>query len=71
MPGTNTALDCGAGIGRITKKTLKPIFDQVDLVEPSATQLDGAREYVPEARNFYLNGLQEFEYPCKYDCVWI
>ena len=37
MPGMNVALDCGAGIGRITKRTLKPLFDEVDLVEPSAT----------------------------------
>lgn len=37
MPGMNVALDCGAGMGRITKRTLKPLFDEVDLVEPSAT----------------------------------
>ncbi len=60
MPGMNYALDCGAGIGRITKEVLKPMFDVVDLVEPSSVQLDEARNYVPEARNFYLKGLQEF-----------
>jgi protein N-terminal methyltransferase len=36
MPGMNLALDCGAGIGRITKKVLKPLFATVDLVEPSS-----------------------------------
>ena len=39
MPGLNTALDCGAGIGRVTKHVLKPIFKNVDLVEPSEVQL--------------------------------
>ncbi|GAA5904629.1 hypothetical protein JCM8208_004834 [Rhodotorula glutinis] len=28
------ALDCGAGIGRVTRDTLLPLFDSVDLVEP-------------------------------------
>jgi len=40
MPGLNTALDCGAGIGRVTKHVLKPIFKNVDLVEPSEVQLN-------------------------------
>jgi len=26
---------------------------------------------VPEARNFYLKGLQEFDYPTQYDAIWI
>jgi protein N-terminal methyltransferase len=29
------ALDCGAGIGRVTKYVLIPYFDAVDIVEPS------------------------------------
>jgi len=72
MPGMNSALDCGAGIGRVAKTVLKPLFDQVDLVEPSSVQLKKARTYVPEARNFYEKGLQEFSYKdCRYDAVWI
>jgi len=67
----SSALDCGAGIGRITKRVLKPLFSQVDLVEPSSVQLNQAKEYVPEARNFYLKGLQEFNYEHRYDCIWI
>lgn len=26
---------------------------------------------MPEARNFYLKGLQEFQYEHKYDAIWI
>ena len=63
MPAMNSALDCGAGIGRITKTVLKPVFENVDLCEPSKVQLDEAREYVKnEGRNFYLQGLQEFQF---------
>ena len=71
MPGMNLALDCGAGIGRITKAVLKPLFENVDLVEPSSVQLEEAKNYVTEARNFYLKGLQEFNYESKYDAIWI
>jgi len=53
LPSLNSALDCGAGIGRITKSVLKPIFENVDLVEPSAVQLNEARIYCSEGRNFY------------------
>lgn len=71
LPSLNSALDCGAGIGRITKSVLKPIFENVDLVEPSAVQLNEARIYCSEGRNFYQQGLQEFCFPQKYDAIWI
>lgn len=57
MPSMGLALDCGAGIGRVTKFVLKPMFETVDLVEPSTTQLEEAKNYCPEARNFYHKGL--------------
>ena len=71
MPAMYSALDCGAGIGRVTKTVLKPLFENVDLLEPSITQLNEARNYCPEARNFYHKGLQEFNYETRYDAVWI
>ena len=36
ISGFDQALDCGAGIGRITKATLLPRFLNVDLLEPAA-----------------------------------
>ena len=72
LPGMNSALDCGAGIGRITKTVLKPVFEHVDLCEPSSVQLNKAREYVAaEGRHFYEQGLQEFQFTEPYDCIWI
>ena len=37
------ALDCGAGIGRVSEQLLLHVFDEVDLVEPSQHLLDAAR----------------------------
>ena len=53
MPALNSALDCGAGIGRVTKHILKPIFKNVDLVEPSSVQINQARKLCIDARHFY------------------
>ena len=38
--------DCGAGIGRVSKELLLPIFTKVDLVEQNKTFLDNAPEYL-------------------------
>jgi hypothetical protein len=35
ISGFNTAIDFGAGIGRVSQATLLPRFKSVDLVEPS------------------------------------
>ena len=35
ISGFRTAVDMGAGIGRIAKVTLLPKFEEVDLVEPA------------------------------------
>ena len=47
--GHSRVLDCGAGMGRVTKNLLLPRFAKVDMVEPSKVQLDKGREYVESA----------------------
>ncbi|AAZ11789.1 AdoMet dependent proline di-methyltransferase, putative [Trypanosoma equiperdum] len=42
--GTTRALDCGAGIGRITKSLLCHLYDVTDLLEPVASMLEKAKE---------------------------
>jgi protein N-terminal methyltransferase len=42
--GPSRALDCGAGIGRVTKQVLMKAFDHVDLVENSEIFVQQARE---------------------------
>ena len=43
ISGFDSAIDCGAGIGRITKETLLKRFKNVDLLEPAATLIDEAK----------------------------
>ncbi|XP_044595652.1 N-terminal Xaa-Pro-Lys N-methyltransferase 1 isoform X2 [Cotesia glomerata] len=73
-PSHKYALDCGSGIGRITKNLLIKNFEWVDLVEQNAKFLDTAKKLLRSSSNigqFYLIGLQDF---CpelnKYDIIW-
>uniref|UniRef100_A0A7S0YQQ1 Alpha N-terminal protein methyltransferase 1 n=1 Tax=Polytomella parva TaxID=51329 RepID=A0A7S0YQQ1_9CHLO len=80
------ALDCGAGVGRVTRELLLQLFQEVDLLEPSAHLLDSARTNLIDnrsrikapARNravhFFCEGLQEHDFsqhPGRYHCIWI
>ncbi|KAJ8726308.1 hypothetical protein PYW07_001006 [Mythimna separata] len=73
-PSTKTALDCGAGIGRITKQLLLPHFDLVDVVEPDEKFINSIKEYVGEQASklgtLHRVGLQEFVPMRKYDVIW-
>jgi len=72
------ALDCGAGIGRVTKQVLLNYFDKVDLLEQSQSFIDKSREYIGEKAfeeqvdNLFCAGLQDFKpkEDCKYDVIW-
>ncbi|CAH2046484.1 unnamed protein product [Thlaspi arvense] len=80
--GTNqhlVALDCGSGVGRITKNLLIRYFNEVDLLEPVAQFLDAARENLAsagsethKATNFFCVPLQEFTPAAgRYDIIWV
>ncbi|XP_072949149.1 N-terminal Xaa-Pro-Lys N-methyltransferase 1-B-like [Epargyreus clarus] len=73
-PDTNLALDCGAGIGRVTKNLLAHYFHKVDLVEQDAKFINAAKQYLGERNDklgtLYQIGLQHFEPEKKYDVIW-
>jgi len=76
-PGKARALDCGAGIGRITKYLLKRHFKDIDLVEQNKKFLEKAVEYLcPEGNDeskheFFCSGLQNVTpKPKTYDVIW-
>lgn len=75
-PGREYALDCGAGIGRITKHLLTEFFDKVDLVEQNPKFLNQAKQYLgtklqDKIGNYYSVGLQCFKPDDKkYDVIW-
>lgn len=68
-------MDCGAGIGRVTKAVLLRIFQQVDMVDVNATFLDEARQYIgtesSRVGRYICSSLHEFvPEPRRYDAVW-
>eukprot|EP01087_Luapelamoeba_hula_P022722 TRINITY_DN8214_c0_g1_i1.p1 TRINITY_DN8214_c0_g1~~TRINITY_DN8214_c0_g1_i1.p1 ORF type:complete len:343 (-),score=77.47 TRINITY_DN8214_c0_g1_i1:1023-2051(-) len=78
--GTTAVLDCGAGIGRITKELLLDIFERVDLIEPNATFLDTARRDLSntqhpkghKAEKYFCSALQDFAPERNtYDVIWL
>lgn len=75
----HAAADCGAGIGRVSKLLLLPMFEHVDLVEQSPRLLRGVPQYLgadetlrARVRDLYCMGLQDFEpAPASYDLIWM
>ncbi|PVD22007.1 hypothetical protein C0Q70_17810 [Pomacea canaliculata] len=69
------ALDCGAGIGRITKRLLLPLFETVDMVEQSQSFIDAAPQFIghdaERVERFLCCGLQDFvPENGRYDVIW-
>lgn len=75
-PGKEYAVDCGAGIGRITKNLLSDIFVHVDLVEQNPIFLEKAKAFIGRTNKnkigvFFPIGLQDFTPEThKYDIIW-
>lgn len=71
----NRALDCGAGIGRVTKYLLTSLFNQVDMVELNQTFLNQAQSYLGDRKNkvdrYICSGLQDFVPESgRYNVIW-
>ena len=73
------AIDCGAGIGRITKYLLLPHFATVDMVEMTKKFLDASVEYIGspsdsshQVGDRFCSTLQDFT-PTEgiYDLIWV
>ena len=67
------ALDCGCGIGRVTKYFLANEFQNVDLVDQCENYVRQARSDLGEGRfRYWVQGLQDFEPGAQeYDVIWI
>jgi len=61
------ALDCGAGIGRITKNLLVPVFEKVDLLEQNPAFVERAKQLLSggKVENFYCSSLHTFQFEKK------
>jgi len=72
-PGKDRGLDCGAGIGRITRNLLKRHLEAVDLVEQNKNFIEAAVKYVGDDHQgeFFHCGLQDFvPKEGAYDVIW-
>lgn len=76
-PGREYALDCGAGIGRVSKFLLTDMFEKVDMIEQNGNFLEKAKSYLGDKclgkiGEFIQGGLQDFKpTEAKYDVIWI
>uniref|UniRef100_A0A7R9YEQ0 Alpha N-terminal protein methyltransferase 1 n=1 Tax=Pinguiococcus pyrenoidosus TaxID=172671 RepID=A0A7R9YEQ0_9STRA len=73
--GSQKAVECGAGIGRVVKGLLLEHFEHVELVEPSPRLLKAAEAYVApftQRCSFTCMGMQEYSPPERsLDLVWV
>lgn len=72
-PATRHALDCGAGIGRVTKNLLIKYFDKVDLVEQDGKFIAKAKQLLSDNRKIgkiYQSSLLNFVPTRLYDVIW-
>ncbi|KAL3046964.1 alpha N-terminal protein methyltransferase 1B [Trematomus bernacchii] len=75
--GTQCALDCGSGIGRVSKGVLLPVFEKMELVDMMEHFLLHAHEeYLGDdadrIETYYCYNLQDFTPPKnKYDVIWM
>ncbi|KAM4860598.1 N-terminal Xaa-Pro-Lys N-methyltransferase 2 isoform 1-T1 [Thomomys bottae] len=74
--GTDCALDCGSGIGRVSKHVLLPVFNSVDLVDMMESFLLEAQNYLQmrgdKVEGYHCSSLQEFAPSFgRYDVIWI
>ena len=69
------ALDCGAGVGRVSKNLLLPMFAKVDLLEPVPKMLEQAKKDLDNTRvgKFILDSMQTAQLPEEptYDVVLV
>lgn len=73
-PGRQQALDCGAGIGRVTKNLLIQFYDKVDIAEQEPKFAQTAEETLRPTGHLgtvFNVGLQNFTPEAKkYDMIW-
>ena len=71
----NSALDCGSGIGRVSKHVLVNYFKEIDLFEQNEKFVEKSKEELSSftnVRSIQQCSLQLFEFnKRKYDLIWI
>ncbi|XP_060721099.1 N-terminal Xaa-Pro-Lys N-methyltransferase 2 [Tachysurus vachellii] len=74
---TKQALDCGCGIGRVSKGVLFPVFETIELLDMMEDFILHAHEcylgdYADCVETYFLDSLQDFKPPLdRYDVIWM
>lgn len=70
MPDS-TSLDCGAGVGRVSKDLLKKYYSEVHLVEVAQPLLDQAKKDLRGyPAQYFCDSLHTFKPSITYDLAW-
>jgi protein N-terminal methyltransferase len=71
--GRERALDCAAGIGRVAKYLLCPLFKLTDVMEPVARMMETAKAELPRESvgEFLECSIQQMTFRHKYDVIAI
>jgi protein N-terminal methyltransferase len=68
------ALDCGAGIGRVTNHVLLNHFQEIDIMEQDEKYVNHCKESFKDnakIKKIYKSSLQDFVFEHKYNVIWI
>ncbi|XP_026871770.2 alpha N-terminal protein methyltransferase 1B [Electrophorus electricus] len=74
---TNRALDCGCGIGRVSKGVLLPVFQTLEMLDMMENFILHAHKYylgdlADRVETYYVYNLQDFTPPPqRYDVIWM
>lgn len=65
------SLDCGAGIGRVTKELLQYHYAEVHLLEVAKPLLDQAKKSLKKCNcEFFCDSMHTFQPSHSYDIIW-
>lgn len=69
-----TAIDCAAGIGRVSENVLQKFFDKIDIVERDEKFIEACKKTFAgnkKIRNIFCDSLQNFDFKNNYDLMWM
>ncbi len=71
---SNRAIDCCAGVGRVTSNVLMNYFQEIDIMEQDEKYIQKCKSDFssnPKVKNVYQSTLQDFKFKKSYDVIWL
>ncbi|MSP33580.1 MAG: methyltransferase domain-containing protein [Rickettsiales bacterium] len=70
----NRAIDCAAGIGRVSQYALTKYFNKIDILERDQKFIEYCQKNFaenPKIENIFCNSLEDFQFDNLYDTIWV